>query len=195
LIVASVYGVGKEIGDKNASVIISIVIGVSVAVLIAFLTPATSNDNLFYIFLCGIVAVCSMILPGLSGSYILLLMGNYVLVLQAINTLDFALLIPLLVGCVAGLVMFSRLLSFLFSKYRGQTIGLLTGFVLGSLLIIWPWKETEYLIVEAGKEKAVGYTWYLPELNAEFLIAFTLMLAGFFIVFFIEKLGGEKTSK
>ena len=187
LILASVYGVGKEIRHLfSPRVIITFLVGCGIAVSIAFLNPATANDGYFYVFLCGIVAVCSMILPGLSGSYILLLMGNYVLVLRAISSLDFGILLPLAVGCVVGLVVFSRLLSFLFSHYKNMTVSLLTGFVAGSLLIIWPWKTTEYVELTGGKIKAVGYNWFLPEIDSGFFVAFLLALIGFILVYGME---------
>jgi len=186
LIIASVWAVGKQIGNWGSGVIVALLIGIIIAVGIAFLPPAQANSGFFYVFLCGVVAVCSMILPGLSGSYILLLMGNYVLVLRAISSLDFGILIPLMVGVVIGLVLFSRLLSYLFSHYKDLTIALLSGFVAGSLVIIWPWKETIYELFE-GKEKATGYIWQLPIIDTQFFIALGLIVLGFFTVWFIEK--------
>ena len=191
LILASIFSVAKEVKPWDFSAIVSFFIGVIIAISIAFLPPATANSNLFYMFLCGIVAVCSMILPGLSGSYILLLMGNYVLVLQAISNFDLGILLPLLLGCVVGLIVFSRLLSYLFENFRNQTISLLSGFVAGSLVIIWPWKRTEYLEVAEGKIKAVGYSWYLPEGNTDLFIALMLMACGYFLVYFIDYLGSR----
>jgi putative membrane protein len=195
LIVASIFGVGRQISKMSFSVAVTFIIGAAIALSIAFMTPATANDGFFYVFLCGIVAVCSMILPGLSGSYILLLMGNYVLVLRSISSFDFGVLIPLLLGCVAGLAIFSRLLSFLFSYYKDATISLLTGFVAGSLLIIWPWKNTEMEEVSAGKMKAVGYDWYLPSLDTQFFIAVGLAIMGFILVWAMERFSQQKPAE
>lgn len=192
LIVASILAVGTQVGSWSASAIISLVIGTAIAVSIAFLPPANANDAVWYVFLCGVVAVCSMILPGLSGSYILLLMGNYILVLQAISGFKFKIIIPMAVGCITGLLVFSRLLSYLFAHYKSQTIALLTGFVTGSLVIIWPWKIAEYMTVE-GKQKVVGYTWEWPELNGHFAFALTLILVGFGLVMLIERAGQAKS--
>lgn len=191
LIVASIIAVGAQVESWSASTIVSLLIGTIIAVGIAFLPPASANDAIWYVFLSGIVAVCSMILPGLSGSYIMLLMGNYILVLQAISGFNFKVIIPLFIGCATGLLLFSRLLSYLFAHYKSQTISLLTGFVAGSLLIIWPWKTAELITVE-DKEKVVGYSWHLPELNAELLVALVLILIGFGLVFFIERAGSNK---
>lgn len=195
LIVASIFGVGKGIQNyKSFSVIIFFIIGVATAVSIAFFTPASPNDGFLYVSLCGVVAVCSMILPGLSGSYILLLMGNYVLVLQAISAFDFSILIPLGIGCIVGLILFSRVLGYLFSNYKDETVSLLTGFVAGSLLIIWPWKNTEYAQLTEDKLKAVGYDWYLPTINQEFMVSLVLMVAGFLLVWVLEKYGNSAES-
>ena len=186
LILASVVAVSKQISAFNFKTITSFLIGGLIAGSIAFLPPAQPNDSFYYVFLCGVVAVCSMILPGLSGSYILLLMGNYLLVLRAVSQFDFNIIIPLMIGCMAGLVVFSRLLSYLFKKFKDQTVSLLAGFVAGSLIVIWPWKETIFEVFE-GKEKATGYIWYLPKSDAQLPIAVVLMIIGFLSVWLIER--------
>lgn len=191
LIIASIIAVGTQVESWSVSAIVSLIIGTVIAISIAFLPPANANDAIGYVFLCGIVAVCSMILPGLSGSYILLLMGNYILALQAISGFNFKIIIPLMVGCVVGLLLFSRLLSFLFAHYKSQTIALLTGFVTGSLIIIWPWKTAEYLIVE-DKQKVVSYTWEIPAMDEMLLGAMLLILIGFSLVMLIERAGRTK---
>lgn len=187
LIVASIIGVGKQISKINVANILALIIGIGIAGGIAFLPPAEANDSFFYLTICGAVAICSMILPGLSGSYILLLMGNYILVMQSISSLNVGVLAPIAVGCVIGLVLFSRLLSWLFKNYADFTISILTGFVAGSLAIIWPWKHTEMMTLESGKEKAVGYEWFFPEIGSEFFFAIGLALIGFLLVWFMER--------
>lgn len=186
LIVASIFAVGKQVEKVNLKTVSSFVIGTAIAIAIAFLPPAQANDSFFYVFLCGVVAICSMILPGLSGSYIMLLMGNYALLLRAVYTFDFSIFIPLILGCIIGLVVFSRILSYLFGNFKDQTTALLAGFVAGSLLIIWPWKEAIIGTFE-GKEKAIGYVWQLPTLDMELFIAVALILTGFGMVFFLER--------
>lgn len=186
LIIASVYAVSKQIDQINLGVVISFLIGAGIAIAIAFLPPAQPNDSFVYLLLCGVVAVCSMILPGLSGSYVLLLMGNYVLVLKAISSFDIGVMTPIAIGCVVGLVTLSRLLSFLFSHFKNITIAVLAGFVAGSLLIIWPWKKTTTQIL-AGKEKAIGYVWELPLIDSQFIVALSLILLGFILVYWMEK--------
>jgi len=141
LILASVYFVGKTVERWRVSVYIAFAVGTVIALMFTFMTPATENSNFLYLVLCGVVAVCSMILPGLSGSFVLILMGNYQLVaIQAINNRDIGILLPVLIGAVGGLIAFSHLLSWVFKRYKDQTIALLTGFILGSLGVIWPWK-------------------------------------------------------
>lgn len=187
LIVASVYFVGKTVEKWNASVIISFIIGTSIALMFTFLSPASENQSFVYLMLCGVVAVCSMILPGLSGSFVLLLMGNYQLVaIDAINEVRLDILIPVGLGAVIGLIAFSHLLSWLYKKFKNQTISLLTGFILGSLGIIWPWKDQ---ITETfkGEEKIIGYDFNLPEINTEFFIALLIMIAGYMVIYVMEK--------
>ncbi|MEX0966899.1 MAG: DUF368 domain-containing protein [Bacteroidia bacterium] len=199
LIISSVLLVGKQVERWGVITVLMFIIGTAVAAGIAFLNPATADDSFFYLFLCGVVAICSMILPGLSGSFVLLIMGNYLLVLGAIGRFDMDILIPLGIGCVIGLVAFSYLLAFIFKHFKDATIAILTGFVFGSLVIIWPWKETEYMKDEGGtfvtKENGdlieAGFLWHLPGMNMEFLLAVLLIAAGALAVYFIEK-SGEK---
>ncbi|MEQ6118125.1 DUF368 domain-containing protein [Reichenbachiella sp. MALMAid0571] len=187
LIIASIIGVGKQIEKYTPVVIAGLILGAVLAGSIAFLPPAEANSNFMYLTLCGMVAICSMILPGLSGSYILLLMGNYVLVLQAINSADVSILAPVALGCISGVLAFSWLLSFLFKHYKDLTISLLTGFVAGSLAVIWPWKTTKYILLESGKQKPSGYSWHWPEMDSVFLWALILALIGFLLVWSLEK--------
>ena len=201
LIVSSVYLVGKQVKQWDAGTVFSLLIGAGIAIGIAFLKPAEANDNPAWVFVCGIVAISSMILPGLSGSYVLLIMGNYLLVLSAIGDLRFAVLIPMAAGCVVGLVAFSHLLSYIFKHFHNATVGLLTGFVFGSLAIIWPWKETVHLkdeagefILKRGEEKIVsGYEWLAPTMDGQFFAALTLMILGAVAVVFIGKFDDQKS--
>jgi putative membrane protein len=177
LVAASVYYVARRIDRWTWQIIASFIAGTAVAVAISVLTPATENAEIWYLFICGIVAACSMILPGLSGSFVLILLGNYQLLLDAVNDLRWEILIPVAIGGVAGILFFAHLLSWVFKKFRYQTIGLLSGFIFGSLGILWPWKHT---LVETfdGKEEIVGYDWYLPEMSGETSIAILIILIG-----------------
>ncbi len=196
LIVASVYFVGKTVGKWTMSTAITFIIGAGIALAISFLSPAVENRNFFYLILCGAVAVCSMILPGISGSFVLILMGNYRLVaIDAINTLDFNVLTPVLIGMAAGLIAFSHFLSWLFSHYKDQTISLLTGFIFGSLAVIWPWKRIIYAsdingaqLIKEGKPVVERYIASLPQqLEAEVFIAVLIMILGAVTIWLIER--------
>lgn len=158
LIAASIPLVGKMVTKWSAPVILLALVGCALAVSLAFLTPAQESRNPVYLILCGVVAICSMIIPGLSGSFVLVLMGNYHLVmLDAINaatSLNFGealpILLPVGVGAVLGLAVLSRILNYLFKHYHDQAVALITGFVLGSLAIIWPWKSEMPTLNEEG---------------------------------------------
>jgi len=199
LILASIYFVGKHVGTWNGSTIVALLIGTAIAVGLALLNPAGENTGFFYLFLCGIVAICSMILPGLSGSFVLLIMGNYWLILTAAKERNIALLIPVMLGAGFGLVVFSHLLDYVLKRFHDQTVGLLTGFVLGSLLIIWPWKHTitvEKLLPDGEiKVAEVGYEWMLPTMDMQFFAALGLIIVGALLVWGVEQLGASKPAK
>ena len=188
MILVSIYYVGITIEKFNWKVLVSLVIGTAIALLIAFGTPAKENSNFIYLMICGAVATCSMILPGLSGSFVLVLMGNYQLIMiDAVNDLNLKILLPVVVGGVVGLLAFSHLLSWIFKNYRDITIAVLTGFILGSMPIIWPWKND--VITYFGSEaKVTGYEYYLPELNLDFSIALVIMLIGAALIVLTEKM-------
>ena len=188
MILVSIYYVGITIDKFNWKVLVSFVIGTAIALLIAFGTPAKENSNFIYLMICGAVATCSMILPGLSGSFVLVLMGNYQLIMiDAVNDLNLKILLPVVVGGVVGLLAFSHLLSWIFKNYRDITIAVLTGFILGSMPIIWPWKND--VITYFGSEaKVTGYEYYLPELNLDFSIALVIMLIGAALIVLTEKM-------
>ncbi len=186
LILASVYFVGKAVERWRFTVYLFFLLGTLIALMFTFLTPATENSNFWYLILCGLVAVCSMILPGLSGSFVLILMGNYQLVaIDAINNRDLAVLFPVFIGVVLGLVSFSHLLSWVFKNFRDQTIAALTGFILGSLGIIWPWKHPIEQTF-GNKVKEVGYDYFLPHLNVEFVAALIIMIIGVVAIWWLE---------
>ncbi|MCF8361455.1 MAG: DUF368 domain-containing protein [Prolixibacteraceae bacterium] len=204
LILASIFFVGKTIDKWNMPVIISFIAGTAIAVSLSVLEPAQENSSLWYLFICGIVATCSMILPGLSGSFVLILMGNYQLVMiDAVNNLDVKILLPVIIGAVAGLLMFSNLLSWLYKKFRNPTIAVLTGFILGSLGIIWPWKneipaknELGQVLYKDGETIIEGYNWFLPQhFNTEVILAIVFMITGIIVIWGTETLATRKSTK
>jgi putative membrane protein len=194
LIIASIYFVGKRISKWNTTTIFSLAIGTLVAISLSFMTPASENDNLFFVFICGIIGISGMMLPGLSGSFILILMGNYeLLMVSAITELNILLLSVFFLGSAFGLMSFSHILSWVFKHYKNQTLALLTGFILGSLSIIWPWKEVAESIIIKGKEKIIAYNWYFPnELNTETILAILLIFVGILSVYALENFAIDK---
>ena len=192
LILTSIYYVGITIEKWDWKVVLSFIIGTAIALFIAFGKPAKENDNLIYLLICGAVATCSMILPGLSGSFVLVLMGNYQLIMiDAVNDLNLKILIPVIIGGVVGLIAFSHVLSWIFKKYRNITIALLTGFILGSMPIIWPWKNAVITIV-GNEEITTGYDYFLPEMNIQFAIALVIILIGTSIIVLTEKMAKKQ---
>ena len=199
LVLASVYYVGKTVDKWNGITYLSFIIGTVVAIAVTVLHPAVENDNPWYLFLNGIIAIISMILPGLSGSFVLILLGNYQLVaIESINNLNFKVLLPFALGAAVGLVAFSHVLSWLFKRYRNQTIALLTGFILGSLNILWPWKKAVYLrhhnqiVYKHGKAMVSYYEQIAPKhIDGPFLGALALILLGIISIVWIEKISNK----
>lgn len=175
MIIGSIYYIGKDFKHWNKVTIISGVIGLMIGISLSFLSPAKENDNLFFIFLCGIISVSGMTLPGLSGSFILILLGNYVLLLvDSVNALydtiaeiltgDFGfinnpdriqtlkILTVFTIGSSVGLVTLSHLLGYVLKHYRNVTSAVIIGFITGSLGVVWPWKNPIYLLDTSGKE-------------------------------------------
>ena len=201
LIIASIWLVGKTITQYNFAVVLSLVLGAAFAASITILSPAVENDSFFYLVLCGVVAVCSMILPGISGSFVLVLMGNYELVLRSITELNIVNLAAIGLGCAIGLPAFSHLLSWLYKKFKNQTIAALTGFILGSLAVIWPWKNSfdsarniipindfGALLIDT---KVFAYERILPNIDGQFFAAIVIAILGFLSIYILEKKAGK----
>ena len=188
LIVASVIFVGKRVQEWNIQSIITFVLGISIAFSLTFINPASENSNLFFVFICGIVGVSGMMLPGLSGSYILILLGNYkLLMVTAVTELNINLLGVFFIGSIFGLMSFSHLLSWVLKNHKDKTLALLTGFILGSLKVVWPWKEISESIIIKREEIILSYENFIPsEINQHNLIAILLMIIGFLIVYILE---------
>lgn len=204
LILASVYFVGKNVDKWRFSVILSLCMGTAIAIMLSVLKPAAENSNQLYLFICGIVGTCSMILPGLSGSFVLILMGNYHLIMiDAVNNLRIDILLPVVLGGLFGLLAFSHFLSWIFKKFRDQTIALLTGFILGSIGSLWPWKEAIYAttatgepLVRKGKMVVESYQWMLPKsIDLELTVSIVLMIVGMAIIIGTEYMASRKNTK
>lgn len=187
LIVASAWFVSKDIREWNWKTVLGLLVGILLAVWVTTVTAAQTPDALWFLFLCGFVAICAMILPGISGSFILLLMGKYEYVMEAVKNLDLAVLGVFLVGAVVGITSFARLLSYALRKFRALTLAVLTGFIIGSLNKVWPWKETVQTYVDShGLEKPLVEANVMPYVFVWQSVL--LMAAGFFLVWGLEKL-------
>ncbi len=195
LVLASIIHVAKQITKWNLVSVILLIIGAFVAYYITTLVPQTAEISSGYIFLSGALAICAMILPGISGSYILLLLGMYKPVLDAIHDKDLKTIGLLGAGAVVGLLSFSRLLKWLFDNYQNLTLATLTGFIIGSLNKIWPWKKVIDSEMINGKlkilqEKSVSPFHYEGE--NELFFAVGLAFVGFMFIVLLEKLAVKK---
>ena len=152
LIIASIYFVGKQITKWNVSTIITFIVGAGIAFYVTTLPALASNDNSLYLFIAGSIAICAMILPGISGSFILIILGAYKTLSDALNDFDIKKILIFTAGAVVGLLSFSQLLKWLFKNYHDITLALLTGFIFGSLNKVWPWKKTISVMIEKTGE-------------------------------------------
>ncbi|MFY9417700.1 MAG: DUF368 domain-containing protein [Bacteroidales bacterium] len=201
LIIGSSWLIVKKLNKMKLWDWLLLLFGISIPVIMVFLKPINENDNLFYILFCGIVSTSGMVLPGISGSYLLLLLGNYKLImLDAVTTLNLRILIPFLIGSILGLIIVSYFISLLLKKYYNQVLSLLSGFVIGSLALIWPWKYSiDYThglllqnkfgaLVDANgqlinfKPYIIKYQYFLPEIDTQFWISILLIITGIIIV-------------
>ncbi|OUS00027.1 DUF368 domain-containing protein [Flavobacteriales bacterium 33_180_T64] len=225
MIIGSIYYINKNFKDWNYKSILSLAMGITLGIGISFLDPAKENDNLVFVFFCGIISVSGMTLPGFSGSFILIILGNYVLLLvDSVNALydtfselltgDFSFvkntirlrLLTVLgmftLGSVVGLVTFSHVLSYVLKHYKSITTASIIGFIIGSLGVVWPWKNTIYklhddghfLIDSRGEKIIANYERFLPELNSETYIAIVYTFIGILIVLALEWYG-QRTNK
>lgn len=195
LVLASIIYVGRQITRWNLGTIILMVAGALTAYFITTLTPQTTNASYPYVFLSGALAICAMILPGISGSFILLLLGMYKPVLDAINDKNIGLLATLMLGAVVGILSFSRLLKWLFDHYENLTLAVLTGFIIGSLNKIWPWKEILASEMINGKLKVLKEKSVFPSAydgDSQVIWALMLAVAGFLFIILLERLALEK---
>lgn len=188
LVLASTWFVTKDIKGWNWKTVAGFVGGAVIAYYITVATPAETSTNLMFIFLCGAIAICAMILPGISGSFILVLLGKYFYVMEAVKTLDLVVLGVFAFGAALGITSFSRVLSYALKNFRNITLSVLSGFMLGSLNKVWPWKEVEKLVSD-GHEVMIEHN-IAP--NTEVAAAVVLMLIGFILVYVLEKISAKK---
>ena len=182
LVLASAYVMSKRIHTWNASSIILLILGTVFAYLLVGLVPTETPETWWFLILSGAIAICAMILPGISGSFILVLLGKYQFILSAVNNRDLVTIGLVGIGAIIGLIAFSQVLGWLFQKYHNPTIIFLIGLMLGSLRKIWPWKVDGMM---SGN--------ILPELNQTLMIGLGMMLIGFAVVLVLERYASRKS--
>ncbi|WP_314791308.1 DUF368 domain-containing protein [Tannerella forsythia] len=194
LVLASIWFVSREVAQWNAKTVIAFAAGAVAAYAITITTPAETSNDLWFIFLCGAIAICAMILPGISGSFILVLLGKYFFIMDAVKSLRISVLLVFAGGSVIGISLFSRALSYALHRFHDITIAILSGFMLGSLNKVWPWKETiETYIDRHGVAKPLIETNILPD--RQLWEAIGLAFAGFAIVYLLERLSLKNKKK
>ena len=188
LVLASTWFVSKDIKEWNWKTVSGFLVGAVVAFYITVATPTETPTHLLFIFCCGVIAICAMILPGISGSFILVLLGKYFYIMEAVKTLDLVVLGVFAVGCFLGITSFSHVLSYALRRFRNVTLAVLSGFMLGSLNKVWPWKAQVKELVE-GQTIVVEQNVLPGESLTEGIV---LMLTGFILVYVLEKISAKK---
>lgn len=203
LILVSAPLIMRDIKKWDIATVISGILGIVIAYLITILSPTETPTNLPFIFFCGALAICAMILPGISGAFILLLIGKYEYMIKALISFDIPVIIVFVIGCFLGLLGFSRFLSWILTHYRFPTLALLAGFMIGSLNKVWPWKEiTAFRINSEGLQVAALDQSILPWQYVEktgqdpkLFLAVLFVALGIFLVVAIEKIAAILKSK
>ena len=196
LVLASILYIGKQISKWNLITITVLILGSIIAYYITTLQPLISeNSSPLFMFLAGALAICAMILPGISGAFILVLLGAYKPVLEAIHNRDYKLIAIIAFGAVVGLLSFSKVLKWLFNNFRNYTLAVLTGFILGSLNKIWPWKEVlTWRVNSHGIKVPFNEQSISPfsfQGDAQLTMAIVLSLVGFLVIIALEKIANN----
>lgn len=196
LIISSIYFVGKQITKWDFSTILSLIIGACIAFYITTLPVLSASNNNTFLFFAGAIAICAMILPGISGSFILIILGAYKTFSDALHDFDVKKILVFIIGALVGLLSFSHILKWLFKNYHNITLALLTGFIFGSLKKVWPWKETlTWHTNSTGIKTPLLQESISPfsfNGNNQVILAITIMVVGFLAIFILEKVGSKK---
>ena len=197
LVLASIIYIGKQISKWNTKAIIILIIGAFVAYYITTLNPlVTENSSLLFMFLAGSIAICAMILPGISGAFIMVLLGAYKPILSALNDRDYKTVATVFLGAIVGLLVFSKILKWMFTNYKNYTLAILTGFIVGSLNKIWPWKETLTWRINSHdlevpfKQQSISP--FSFDGDPKLMFAIILAFVGFGLILLMEKLAVKK---
>ena len=195
LVAASIIFVAKTIERWSMAVILIFILGAILAYIITTIPAGSNSESLPYLFLSGALAVCAMILPGISGAFILVLLGSYKTVLDAVHERNILILVVVGLGAVFGLLSFAKLLKWMFQRYRNLTLALLTGFMLGSLNKIWPWKKVLETAVIDGKTvvtREVNISPFNMAGDNQLASAILLAILGFSVIFILERAASKR---
>ncbi len=196
LITASILVVAHSI-NKRFTTFPALILGAILAYGITGLIPLYTPEEPWFIFFSGMIAICAMILPGLSGSFILLILGKYAFITAAlrnpVNPDNLEIILIFITGCLVGILGFSRILRYGLARWHDYTLALLTGIMLGSMRKVWPWKITLESQIIRGKEHVLREENVWPLLDIEFGIALLLMLTGFTLVMLLDKISRQRT--
>jgi len=191
LIAASVYVVGREIRPLNTGNAALVALGAAVSYALVGMIPVTTPETLPFIFLCGAIAICAMILPGISGAFLLLMLGKYEYITGTLKNplaADNLLIIAVFAcGAGVGIIVFSRILHYLLHRWHAATVSVLTGFMLGALRKVWPWKEVLESVVIGGRERVLREHNVMPGADGELVVAIVVALAGVVVVLLLDK--------
>lgn len=194
LVLASVIFVAKAIKKWNALSVVLFTLGTVVAFYITTLPPSANTDGLPFLFFSGALAICAMVLPGISGSFILVLLGSYKTILDAVNDKDFKIVITVALGAIFGILSFAKVLKWMFTHYKDATLAILTGFILGSLNKIWPWKNI-LEVIKVGKKEIIideNISPFAFEGDNQLTFAIIAAIIGFSLIFILEKTASKK---
>ncbi|MDT7829952.1 DUF368 domain-containing protein [Pricia sp. S334] len=194
LVTASIFFVGKEIQRWNGGAIVSLLIGAAVAYYITTIPPSGNSDSMLFLFLSGALAVCAMILPGISGAFILVLLGSYKTILDAVHERNITLIAIVGTGAIFGLLSFAKLLKWMFNNYKNATLAVLTGFILGSLNKIWPWKRIMETKTIGDKEIIIdeNVSPFAFEGDNQLIYALIAAIIGFSLIFILERTASKR---
>ncbi|MFY0644101.1 MAG: DUF368 domain-containing protein [Bacteroidia bacterium] len=212
LILASIPLVAREVKQWNWKLIALLILGTVFVYWITIAAPSQGNESLWFVFISGLLAVSALMLPGLSGSFVLLLLGMYTVIMPAIKSFiespfgpETTMLIVFGLGLIVGIFSFARVLSWTFERYRNQTLALLTGFLLGSLNKVWPWQQVLSTRVGSSGEEKVMFSKsispkslealdsnFLYGTDAQLIPAMAIMLGGIGIVYLLAKMGSKQ---
>ena len=191
LILASVVILMGAVERYGFGEVAMTLVGVAAGFAIVNLVPVETPDSAWFIFLCGFVAISAMLLPGISGSFILLILGKYAYIIDALGHFDLAVIAVFVAGMASGLVVFSRVIVWLLSRYHQPTLLVIKGILIGSLWIIWPFQERVFETVR-GKDRLVGSSPVLPDaVDGTVLAAFAWMALGIGVVLLLNRLAGR----